>query len=374
MATRRAVRWRHSLSVWRRRVKLIVTWVAGSLTAFAALAYQDPLVQPAEASALAAQAPLTAMAHAGERLVAVGQRGIVVYAEEQRRPLQWHQAAVPVGADLTGVSFATARDGWAVGHGAVVLHSGDGGITWSKQADGKSLGDSALSFYEAQPGGAEPDRRRATIEQARRLAEERETQPLLDVWFKDAKTGYVVGTFNRIYRTDDGGAHWTPLIDRTDNPEGLHFYAVHGAGSEVYLAGERGMVWRWDETQSRFVVVRTPYEGSLFGVIITPRSVLAYGMRGSLFRSTDRGAHWQRIDTGLRAGIVAGDLRPRGEIVLVALSGDVIVSVDDGASFQAASPSRHQPASAALATADGLLVTAGAAGVHEEGIDLAGKR
>lgn len=342
--------------------------IAGVLHGLAAYAYQDPLSEPAEASALAPRATLTAMAHAGDRKVAVGQRGIVIYADSRAPAGEWRQASVPVSADLTGVAFPTPREGWAVGHGAVVLHSADQGATWFKQVDGKTLGEAALAYYESSTGSDHPERRKALLGQARRLAEEKETQPLLDVWFKDARTGYVVGTFNRIFRTDDGGAHWTPLIDKTDNPEELHLYAVRGSGDELYLAGERGMVWRWDDAKSAFVDVRTPYTGSLFGLIVTPRAVLAYGMRGSLYRTTDRGAHWQQIDTGLRAGIVAGDMRPNGEIVLVAQSGDAIISRNGGQSFQPLPLARRDIAAGMLAAADGSLVVVGPTGVREESV------
>jgi photosystem II stability/assembly factor-like uncharacterized protein len=341
-------------------------FLVGSICSLSVLAYEDPLSLPAEPSVLAARAALTAMARAGDRIVAVGQRGIVIHADSSKPTLQWHQASVPVSTDLTGVAFPTPREGWAVGHGAVVLRSADQGGTWQKLADGNTLGEAALAYYESSAANLSAERRGALLQQARRLAEEKETQPFLDVWFKDAKTGYVVGTFNRIFRTDDGGEHWTPLIDRTDNPEELHFYAVRGSGNELYLAGERGMVWRWDEARSAFIDVRTPYTGSLFGLIVTPQAVLAYGMRGSLYRSTDRGAHWQQIETGLRAGIVAGDLSAGGEIVVVAQSGDAIVSKDGGESFDPLPLARREMASAILEAENGSLVVVGPAGVREE--------
>lgn len=340
--------------------------LVGSHFALSAFAYRDPLSVPAEPSTLSSRAALTAMARAGDRIVAVGQRGIVIHADPANPTLKWHQASVPVSVDLTGVAFPTPREGWAVGHGAVVLRSVDQGATWVKLIDGRTLGEAALAYYESSGADLSAERRDVLLEQARRLAEEKETQPLLDVWFKDARSGYVVGTFNRIFRTDDGGEHWTPLIDRTDNPEELHFYAVRGSGDEVYLAGERGMVWRWDEARSAFVDIRTPYTGSLFGLIVTPRAVFAYGMRGSLYRSTDRGAHWQQIDSGLRAGIVAGDLRPGGEIVLVAQSGDAIVSKDGGQTFQPLPLAGREMAAGILAAANGNLVVVGPAGAREE--------
>lgn len=337
--------------------------VFASATSGMVLAYQDPLSQPAETSPLAPRTSLMAATRAGDRLVVVGQRGVILYGEVKAENA-WRQAAVPVSADLTGVAFPTAKNGWAVGHGGVVLHTDDTGATWVRQVDGKTLGEAALVYYKAQSGpGSE-----GLTKRGERLADEGVSEPLLDVWFRDEKTGYVVGTFNRVFRTDDGGAHWTPLVDRTDNPEELHFYAVRGAGDDVFLAGERGMVWRWDHAKARFISIPTPYTGSLFGLLVTPQAVFAFGMRGHLFRTTDRGGHWESIETGLRAGIVAGSVSSDGTIVLAAQSGDILHSVDGGQTFKPL-PLKHRSVVAGVMADGKRLVLVGPAGVRVETVD-----
>lgn len=63
----------------------------------------------------AAQAMLLGAAWAQKRVVAVGDHGIVLLSDDHGR--SYRQArAVPVSSSLTGVSFADARHGWAVGH------------------------------------------------------------------------------------------------------------------------------------------------------------------------------------------------------------------------------------------------------------------
>jgi photosystem II stability/assembly factor-like uncharacterized protein len=264
------------------------------------------------------------------------------------------------------VSFGSERMGWAVGHGGAVLRSTDGGASWAVQLDGKRGGEAALAYYRNNANSLNPQDRDAVLGQAARWAEEGTTQPFLDVWFKDEKTGYIVGSFNRIMRTDDGGEQWVPLIDKIDNPGGLHFYAVRGHGDDVYVAGESGSVWRWDRAQGRFIPVKTPYEGSLFGLVLTDGAVLAYGMRGSLFRSVDRGATWNKIATGVRGGIVAGDVRPNGEIVVASQAGEVLRSADNGATFAPVPGARPAAVAGVLACAAGPYLTVGPGGVRSE--------
>ena len=100
-----------------------------------ATSFVDVLDQPARLSALAVRSPLLATARAGDRLVAVGQRGHILYSDDSGK--NWLQASVPVSADLNAVSFPTPQQGWAVGSDGVVLHSSDAGQTWTRQLDGR---------------------------------------------------------------------------------------------------------------------------------------------------------------------------------------------------------------------------------------------
>jgi photosystem II stability/assembly factor-like uncharacterized protein len=65
---------------------------------------------------------LTGIARAGKRLVAVGERGIVVLSDDDGAT--WRQASVPVSVTLAAVQFPTPTQGWVVGHYGVVLRRG----------------------------------------------------------------------------------------------------------------------------------------------------------------------------------------------------------------------------------------------------------
>lgn len=106
----------------------------------AAQHFQQPLDVPARSSPFASSSPLLSVATAGQRLVAAGWRGHIVHSDDQG--VTWKHAQVPVSVDLVALSFPTAMQGWAVGHGGVILHTKDGGGTWQRQADGRSLGAS----------------------------------------------------------------------------------------------------------------------------------------------------------------------------------------------------------------------------------------
>ena len=101
--------------------------IAALTLAAAAFGYKTPLEVPAISSKFAAESPLIGIAKAGGRIVAVGLRGHIVYSDDGGK--LWTQAQVPVSSDLVSISFPDEKNGWATGHGGVVLHTGDGGKT-----------------------------------------------------------------------------------------------------------------------------------------------------------------------------------------------------------------------------------------------------
>jgi len=344
--------------------------ICGALAALALLipaaapaaGFQDVLDAPAMASEFAAKGMINGLAQAGQRVVGVGQRGHVVYSDDQGK--SWRQAKVPVSSDLVAVSFPTPQQGWAVGHDGVVLHSADAGASWTKQLDGRAVGEVMLAFYTAQAVKSGGEEAAKWVAEAERFVAQGAETPFLDVWFADDKTGFVVGAFNLILRTTDGGKRWEPWLDRTANPQALHLYAIRPAGGDVYVTGEQGLVLRLDAGAGRFVALETPYRGSYFGVTGTRNAVIVFGLRGNAFRSTDRGASWHRIETGLQEGLTSG--APLGEqgVILASQAGRLLVSTDGGERFSSLKLDRASPASSVQPLGTDAVVVAGARGVR----------
>ena len=346
--------------------------VAGSiaLVAVAAAAdtgWRDVLDTPAAKSPLAARTLVNGLASAGKRCVAVGGRGHVLFSDDAGTT--WQQADVPVSSDLVAVSFPSATTGFAVGHDGVVLRSTDAGATWTRQLDGVRAGEAMVDFYTREQNGAlaaDPKRAAAVLEDAKRFAAQGAENPFLDVWFESDTSGLVVGAFGLILRTTDAGATWQPLMHAVDNPKALHLYAVRGIGTDVYIAGEQGLVLKLDRATGRFRALDLPYKGTLFGVMGNSRAIVVYGLRGTVLRSVDGGRAWQTIETGVQAGLTAGTVDAEGRFVIVSQAGHVLVSRDDGATFKPAQVDRPTPAAAVIGVADNTVVVAGPRGIQTQ--------
>ncbi len=322
----------------------------------------DPLDAPAERSARAALVLLNGVAAAGTRIVAVGQRGHVLTSDDGGR--SWAQAAVPVSVDLTAIQFTTRERGWAVGHGGVVLATRDGGRSWVKKLDGRDVSRLLERWYGAPDRIASPALRR----QLEILTTPAADASFLDVWFDDERTGFAVGAFNLILHTRDGGDSWEPWLHRSDNPDGLHLYAIRRVGPGLYAVGERGLILKLDAAGERLSALAVPYGGTFFGVTGDARGVVVYGLRGHAFRSVDGGARWRPVPTGVEVGVTAGAVMPDGRLLLATQGGHLLVSGDGGQSFRPAPRERMLPVASVVAAGPDAVVLAGIAGLRRESL------
>ena len=323
------------------------------LLAFAGSAhaeFRDVLDSPAMMTPLAKSSPLLAVAQAGQRLVAVGQRGHILVSDNGGA--DWTQVPVPVSSDLTAVFFASPSKGWAVGHDGVILATEDGGEHWQKQLDGRQAGRIMADFYR---NGAD----RQLADEAEQIVADGADKPFLDVWFADETTGYVVGAFNLIFKTTDGGHTWQPLYGRTANPQRLHLYALQKGEDGLYIAGEGGLLLHARPGSDDFTKIELPYDGSLFGLRTHGKALLVFGLRGNLFRSEDGGAHWSKVETGERSALVGSASGQNGRISVIAQSGAVLTSDDDFQHFKISHLTPPMPLCGGFLRADDRLVLVG---------------
>lgn len=297
---------------------------SGSTVAAVSANSKDPFVDPLDAPALISPRitgqPVMAVARAGGRLVAVGMRGLIAISDDEGST--WKQVGAPVRSDLLALTFPSATDGWAVGHDGVVLHTADAGRTWIRQLDGRSAATMLAAYYRQKIAAGETALQ-PFLDQVTLNYRTGPSLPLLSVWFRDADHGIAVGPFGMAIATDDGGKTWHPMLERFDNPQFLHLNGVFGQGDEVYVAAEQGTVFRRDRATGRFLAAKSGYEGSFFGVTGDEHVLLAYGLRGTIYRSTDHGLTWERTPSPLHGAVTgAAPLASGDAFIFVTAAGE----------------------------------------------------
>ena len=342
----------------------------------AALSVVPPKGGHAVQSKLAAGALLLGVTRAGNRIVAVGEYGNILLSDDDGKT--WRQAKdVPTTVTLTAVHFAGDKQGWAVGHDTLILHTVDGGETWTKQS-----------------GGGESD------------------NAFLSVYFKDALHGWAIGAFSYTAETTDGGKTWierptlmpppaaspagaTPAAAAPATPEpavppapltgpkpGSDPYAA-ATGDEnhlnamfagpdpntLFIAAEAGAIYRSLDGGVIWQKVLTGYIGSFWGGLTAKDgTVYAAGMRGNIWKSTDKGATWTKADThGADQSIATGIQLDDGSFVFVGLGGQVLYS-EDGKTFTLTYRPDRKGLNAVIRDGADKLLVFGEAGVQAQAI------
>lgn len=262
---------------------------------------------------------------AGQRLIAAGERGQIIYSDDKGGT--WKRARVPVQVTLTALFFIDETHGWAVGHDSVILRTTDGGETW---------------------------------EQTHSAPEEE--APLLDVWFSDRKKGFAVGAYGQFYATLDGGRTWKKRRVISDD---MHINAISGSTEgPIYLAGEAGTLYRSVDGGSSWQRIPSPYRGSFFGILVMRSGgVLIFGLRGHLYRSDTAGTSWRSLPRADESSLFGSAETGEGVVVLVGQDGTVLLSSDNGKTFRLAKQPGSKMLSAVVPLSDRELLLFGEAGV-----------
>jgi photosystem II stability/assembly factor-like uncharacterized protein len=268
-------------------------------------------------------------ARIGNRVVAVGDRGYIVVSDSNGE--NWERAQTPANVPmLTAVYFADAKNGWAVGHDAVILKTVDEGSTWTQ------------AFAAAT-----------------------EQKPLMDIVFTDANTGFAVGAYGAFYATVDGGKSWNP---RKVSEEDKHLNAIVKIGEgKLLIVGEAGTLLRSDDAGKTWGKLESPYKGSFFGAIqAADGAVIIYGLRGRIFVSTDPSLkNWTQVENKSTASVMGATRLPDGALVLAGLAGTALLSRDNGRSFTALATGSTKGISVPLLGAPNAILLFGETGARD---------
>lgn len=336
--------------------------------AMAAVALPSALQRPALKVAQPASAHLQAVTRAGERLVAVGERGLVIYSDDSGR--HWTQASVPVSVTLTAVRFASPGEGWAVGNMGAVLRSTDGGASWTRVFDGQRAATLALQAAQQAWDAVRPDASQAEhplkllLDDAQRLMDEGADKPFLDIALRADGSVLVVGAYGLAFASADSGRSWQARMAALPNPNGSTIYGAVERQREHYLFGEQGLLLRAADTGAAWTAQASPTAGSLFGALpLRSGALMLFGLRGKVYRSEQAGAPWVELQTPVDASLITGLQLADETVLLLGAAGQVVASHDQGRTFAALPMPTRFPFAGAAVAPDGMLVIVGARGL-----------
>jgi photosystem II stability/assembly factor-like uncharacterized protein len=308
---------------------------ASPAKAAAAVTWPEPVNSNVELMPLVTQSLLLDLAESGNRAIAVGERGAVILSDDRS---SWRQVAdVPTRATLTAISAVGAKV-WAVGRDGVIIASSDAGEHWQVQR----------RDAWTPPAADAPQ------------SDARHGAPLLDVLFLDENRGFAVGAYSLFLETADGGKTWserqiladaTAVASSTTPAKGAaagengdkwtfsreelkiedesepHFNAIaRTSDGSLLIAGERGSLLRSRDNGANWQRMKLPYDGSMFGAIgFEGQRAVVFGLRGHAFETDNLGDNWRELDTGTELSLLGGVKLAGGGVALVGANGLVLV-------------------------------------------------
>ncbi|MBF8260180.1 MAG: hypothetical protein HW377_2554 [Actinobacteria bacterium] len=290
-------------------------------------------IRPAEATTAAAKAMILSSARAGNRIVAVGNHGIVLLSDTGGADFR-QATSVPVRSTLTAVFFIDEKTGWAVGHWGIVLRTDDGGENWKVQR-----------------------------------ADTPVDQPLFSVHFRDKDHGWAVGLWSLLIATADGGKTWTPV--KLPPPPGgkkadrnlLKIFA--NRMGTLFVAAEQGMILKSYDGEN-WTYLTTGYKGTFWtGIVLNNGTLLVGGLRGTIYRSTDDGRSWREAKSEFKSSIT-DFAEAGGKVYAAGLDGVFLESDDHGATFKGSQREDRLPFTAISVNSAGKLVKFSKQGVVKD--------
>jgi photosystem II stability/assembly factor-like uncharacterized protein len=112
----------------------------------------------------------------------------------------------------------------------------------------------------------------------------------------------------------------------------------------------------------------SPYNGSYFGALeAADKSLVIFGMRGRVFRSTDAGFTWtqneiKRGDKPFQSSLMGGKRLLDGSIVLAGVQGAAVFSNDNGATYKLLETRSNRPFSGVVQATPNTVILIGEAG------------
>jgi photosystem II stability/assembly factor-like uncharacterized protein len=249
------------------------------------------------------------------------------------------------GKDLNAVYFADSKRGWVAGDGGLVLHTEDGGGTWTRQRvetrdavndiyfrdkeDGYLL--AANQIFVTEDGGATWRTQTRFMPQTFGGAE----PELYSVRFTSKKRGWIVGSLSRgesvvdslVLSTTDGGASWyRQRVPVSDELIHLDFDGdkrgwIVGSGGRVLHTRDGGDSWQLQNSGTTSALYHVDFQGDEHGC--------AVGEKGTILLTDDGGESWRKVGAPVGTTLLSVKFVNDEEGWAVGRGG-VILRTDDG--------------------------------------------
>lgn len=222
----------------------------------------------------------------------VGLAGTILHTENGGDT--WTVQNSSVTGDLYDVSFTDSSHGWIAGAAGIILHSTDSGSSWTSQQSGVNSSLRSLSFVSENKGWAAGDGGVIvhTDDGGDTWTGQNpggSSQILNTIEFIDENTGWAAGEGGTVIHTSDGGATWTDQSAAT-----VALYGVSCLNADTaWISGQNGTILHTIDGGATWNSQTTGTTAALYSISFGDAlNGWAVADSGQILYTDDGGLHW----------------------------------------------------------------------------------
>ncbi len=188
---------------------------------------------------------------------ACGNDGMIIHSTDGG--VSWTFQSSGVGEKIRDIRMADNMNGWAVGRDGILRHTSNGGNSWNHQANpaiddlrGIAIMDPSNAWIVGSDGVILHTTNSGSTWN---LQPSGTAQELEGVYFIDSQNGWACGEFGVIVKTVNGGSSWQILNSGTDAILNDIFFVtseigwVVGAAGAILYTSDGGVTWEQAQTE-----------------------------------------------------------------------------------------------------------------------------
>ncbi len=193
------------------------------------------------------------------------------------------QSPLPTGASLQSVDMVSATEAWAIGYGGAIIHTTNGGAHWKIQPSGITEPIYIVRFLDSMHGWAGSNNTVLYTTNGGKTWKQGAgiVGGVIGLGFTDINNGFAAEGVSIIFRTRDGGRHWTQQQVPIAVAKFRFFDAKNGiaVGAGVLHTSDGGDTWTLQQGSTNPGFFISPDEGW-------------YVSENTALHTTDGGSNW----------------------------------------------------------------------------------
>ncbi len=238
--------------------------------------------------------------------------------------------------ELSEIFFTDTSTGYTSGEFGNILKTTDGGNSWLSLVSGTYYPLKSIYFIPesgSQIGyvAGNNDLLKTTNRGENWVEMASPGTSLKSIIFISEDVGIVVGAFNKIYKTTDGGVSWVP---ETSGYSPDYYSVCFPSDSTGYISGSGGTILKSTDQGETWFNQSSGTSSNLLAISFINENIgMAAGENGTIFKTTNGGTDWNSLTSGILSKLNSIKFIDANTCIIVGDNGIILKTINGGVSW-----------------------------------------